>query len=104
VVQDGNICYGPLSCPAYKAGPKRKVPGRHGMSYEEKDGLTGTRPRIEVGMNGTIRIRKDALPFGTSPFRSRNLYCARERRSPSRPVQIVLKTVAQSRFCEKRTE
>jgi hypothetical protein len=31
------FCYGPLSCPNYKPGPTRKVPGRHGMSYEEKD-------------------------------------------------------------------
>jgi len=31
------FCYGPLSCPWYKAGPTRKVPGRRGMSYEEED-------------------------------------------------------------------
>ncbi len=31
------FCYGPLSCPLYKAGPTRKVPGRRGMSYEEED-------------------------------------------------------------------
>jgi hypothetical protein len=31
------FCYGPLSCPHYKAGPTRKVPGRRGMSYEEED-------------------------------------------------------------------
>ena len=31
------FCYGPLSCPRYKAGPTRKVPGRRGMSYEEPD-------------------------------------------------------------------
>jgi len=31
------FCYGPLSCPSYKAGPTRKVPGRRGMSYEEED-------------------------------------------------------------------
>jgi hypothetical protein len=31
------FCYGPLSCPSYKPGPIRKVPGRHGMSYEEQD-------------------------------------------------------------------
>jgi magnesium-transporting ATPase (P-type) len=30
-------------------------------------------PHIEVLMNDTIRIREDALPFGTSPFRSRTL-------------------------------
>jgi len=26
-----------LSCPIYSAGPKRKVPGRRGMVYEEED-------------------------------------------------------------------
>jgi len=31
------FCYGPKSCPSYKAGPKRKVPGRKGMSYTEED-------------------------------------------------------------------
>jgi hypothetical protein len=31
------FCYGPLSCPSYKPGPTRKVPGRHGMTYEEQD-------------------------------------------------------------------
>jgi len=31
------FCYGPLSCPRYKAGPTRKVPGRKGMSWEEED-------------------------------------------------------------------
>lgn len=31
------FCYGPKSCSIYKAGPKRKVPGRNGMSYEEPD-------------------------------------------------------------------
>lgn len=31
------FCYGPLSCPLYKPGPTRKVPGRHGMSWEEED-------------------------------------------------------------------
>lgn len=31
------FCYGPLSCPYYKAGPKRTAPGRHGMRYEEED-------------------------------------------------------------------
>ena len=29
--------YGPKSCPIYKAGPTRKVPGRKGMSWEEED-------------------------------------------------------------------
>ena len=28
------FCYGPKSCPAYRAGPTRKVPGRKGMSWE----------------------------------------------------------------------
>ena len=31
------FCYGPKSCPRYKAGPTRKVPGRQGMSWEEED-------------------------------------------------------------------
>lgn len=31
------FCYGPKSCPRYKAGPTRKVPGRKGMSWEEED-------------------------------------------------------------------
>jgi len=31
------FCYGPLSCRSYKPGPTRKVPGRHGMNYEEQD-------------------------------------------------------------------
>ncbi len=31
------FCYGPLSCPLYKAGPTRKVPGRRGMRWEEPD-------------------------------------------------------------------
>lgn len=31
------FCYGPLSCPLYRAGPTRKVPGRKGMSWEEED-------------------------------------------------------------------
>lgn len=31
------FCYGPKSCPLYRAGPTRKVPGRKGMSLEEED-------------------------------------------------------------------
>ncbi len=31
------VCYGPLSCSLYKAGPTRKVPGRRGMTFEEED-------------------------------------------------------------------
>jgi hypothetical protein len=31
------FCYGPKSCPFYKAGPIRKMPGRKGMTWEEKD-------------------------------------------------------------------
>ncbi len=31
------FCYGPKSCPSYKPGPTRKVPGRKGMSWEEED-------------------------------------------------------------------
>lgn len=29
--------YGPKSCPSYRAGRKRKVPGRRGMTYTEED-------------------------------------------------------------------
>ena len=31
------FCYGPKSCSFWRAGPKRKVPGRKGMSYTEED-------------------------------------------------------------------
>ena len=31
------FCYGPKSCPHYRSGPARKVPGRKGMSWEEPD-------------------------------------------------------------------
>jgi hypothetical protein len=31
------FCYGPKSCRLYKPGPQRKVPGRHGMVWEEPD-------------------------------------------------------------------
>ncbi|OGH60589.1 MAG: hypothetical protein A3G34_10675 [Candidatus Lindowbacteria bacterium RIFCSPLOWO2_12_FULL_62_27] len=31
------FCYGPKSCPLYKPGPTRKVPGRRGMSWTEED-------------------------------------------------------------------
>jgi len=31
------FCYGPKSCPSYRAGPTRKVPGRKGMSWMEED-------------------------------------------------------------------
>jgi hypothetical protein len=31
------FCYGPKSCAYYRAGPRRKVPGRKGMSYTEED-------------------------------------------------------------------
>ena len=31
------FCYGPKSCPLYKPGPTRKVPGRKGMSWKEED-------------------------------------------------------------------
>jgi len=31
------FCYGPISCPLYRAGATRKVPGRKGMSYTEED-------------------------------------------------------------------
>ncbi len=31
------FCYGPKSCPNYKAGPRRVVPGRKEMRWEEPD-------------------------------------------------------------------
>jgi hypothetical protein len=31
------FCYGPKSCRFYKAGPRRVVPGRRGMTWEEPD-------------------------------------------------------------------
>lgn len=31
------FCYGPKSCPLYRAGPTRKVPGRKGMVWEEEN-------------------------------------------------------------------
>ncbi len=31
------FCYGPLSCPIYKSGPRRRVPGRRGIVWEEPD-------------------------------------------------------------------
>lgn len=31
------FCYGPKNCVHYRAGGKRKVPGRKGMSYTEED-------------------------------------------------------------------
>jgi len=31
------FCYGPKSCPSYRAGATRKVRGRHGESWEEED-------------------------------------------------------------------
>jgi hypothetical protein len=30
------FCYGPKSCPFYRAGATRKVPGRRGMTWEEE--------------------------------------------------------------------
>lgn len=45
------FCYGPKSCPLYRAGPTRKVPGRRGMTYEEENWVdaeeTGHRGRDE---------------------------------------------------------
>ncbi len=35
------FCYGSKSCSFYRAGPKRKVPGRQGMSYTEEDWIDG---------------------------------------------------------------
>ena len=35
--REETFCYGPKSCPSFKSGPTRKVPGRRGMSWEEED-------------------------------------------------------------------
>ena len=35
--REETFCYGPKSCPLYRSGPTRKVPGRKGMSWEEED-------------------------------------------------------------------
>jgi hypothetical protein len=36
--QRETFCYGPLSCPLYEAGPKRRTGGRKsGMVYTEED-------------------------------------------------------------------
>ena len=35
--REETFCCGPLSCPHYKAGRTRKVPGRNGMTWEEED-------------------------------------------------------------------
>jgi hypothetical protein len=47
----GTFCYGPKSCPLYRADSTRKVPGRKGMVYEEEDwvdeGATNHRPPDE---------------------------------------------------------
>jgi hypothetical protein len=31
------FCYGPKSCPVYRAGATRKVPGRNDTTWEEED-------------------------------------------------------------------
>ena len=31
------FCYGPRSCPFYRLGPVRKIPGWRGMTYIEED-------------------------------------------------------------------
>jgi hypothetical protein len=31
------FCYGPKSCRLHRPGPRRKVPGRKGVTYEEPD-------------------------------------------------------------------
>jgi len=33
------FCYGPKSCKFYKPGPRRKIPGRKGMVWEEPDSV-----------------------------------------------------------------
>ena len=33
------FCYGPKSCPSYRPGPVREVPGRNGTTWTEEDGV-----------------------------------------------------------------
>lgn len=35
--REETFCYGPLSCSFYRAGARRRVPGRKGMTYVEED-------------------------------------------------------------------
>lgn len=35
--REETFCYGPLSCSVYRAGPRRSVPGRKGMTWVEDD-------------------------------------------------------------------
>jgi hypothetical protein len=35
--REETFCYGPLSCSVYRAGPRRSVPGRKGMTWIEDD-------------------------------------------------------------------
>lgn len=35
--REETFCYGPLSCPIYRAGAQRRVPGRRGMVWIEDD-------------------------------------------------------------------
>jgi hypothetical protein len=35
--REETFCYGPLSCSVYRAGPRRSVPGRRGMTWIEDD-------------------------------------------------------------------
>jgi hypothetical protein len=35
--REKTFCYGPLSCSVYRAGPRRSVPGRRGMTWIEDD-------------------------------------------------------------------
>ena len=37
--RDETFCYGPKSCPTYRAGATRKVPGRGGSVWEEDDAV-----------------------------------------------------------------
>ncbi len=42
------FCYGPRSCPLYRSGPARTVPGRSGMSYTEEGVPTSEIPRCKL--------------------------------------------------------
>jgi hypothetical protein len=49
------FCYGPLSCPLYKSGPARTVPGRRGMTYTEEIQCKSSRWRTQRSCGCRIR-------------------------------------------------
>jgi hypothetical protein len=43
------FCYGPKSCAFYRAGPRRKAPGRRGTSRVEEDWVDVNEARWDMG-------------------------------------------------------